>query len=157
MISKRVACGLAFLANRANLSCIAIYFAMRDLCLLNLDGGRNNGNPYMCSAKSIEIRIQHVASSGNRKIKLLARTRMRSVRRCEIYVLRVGPILSMLVDDFDAKSSSARRDEPGRIRKSLKYTNETLRRLEKDHPEPTGLRCRAELLEFGCPRQGIYS
>ena len=44
MNSKRVSCGLAFLANRANLPCIAIYFAMRGLCLLNLDGGRNKPN-----------------------------------------------------------------------------------------------------------------
>ena len=105
----------------------------------------------------MKIRIHQSCAPGNRKIKLLARTRMRSVRRCEIYVLRVDPTLTILDDEIDAKSSGARGDRPGRIRKALKYTSETLRRLEKDHPESTGLRCGAELLEFGCPRQEIYS
>ena len=44
MNSKRVACGFAFLANCANLTCIAIHVAMHSLCLLNLDGGRNTPN-----------------------------------------------------------------------------------------------------------------
>ncbi len=31
-------------------------------------------------------------------------------------VIMVGPTLTMFVDDFDAKSSGARGDRPGRIR-----------------------------------------
>ena len=131
MNSKRVAHGRAFLQNIANSLCFPMFFETRNLRLSNLNGGRNNGNPYICSAKSIEIRIQHVASSGNRKNKRLARTCMQSVCRCETYVLRVGPTLTMFVDDFDAKSSGARRDHRGRIGKTLKYTSETRHRQEK--------------------------
>ena len=90
--------------------------------------------PYYYIAKASTITIHPVGASENRKIKLLARTRMRSVCRREIYVLMVGPTLIMFVDEIDAKSSGARRDQPGRIRKTLKYTSETLRRHEKLHP-----------------------
>ena len=86
MKSKRVACGRAFVANHANLSCIAIYSVMRGLCLLNLDGGRNNGKPYFYNAKSMHARIHQLATLRSRKIKLLTRTRGQSVRRCEMYV-----------------------------------------------------------------------
>ena len=103
MNSKRVASGHVCFANIANRLCFLALFEARGLCLLNLDGGRNDGKPYFYSAKSTGIRIQHIASSGNRKTKLLARTRMRSVRRCEIYVLRVCQPLTIFVDDFVAK------------------------------------------------------
>ena len=91
MNSKRVSCGLAFLANRANQSRIAIYFAMRGLCLLNLDGGRNNGKPYFYSTKLMQVRIHQLATLRTGKIKLLIRTRRQSAPRCEIYVLRACP------------------------------------------------------------------
>ena len=103
MNSKRVAHGRAFLQNIANTLCFLVLFETRGVRLSNLDGGRNNGNPYFYRAKSLEIRIQHIASSGNRKIKLLARTRGQILHQCEIYVLRVSPTLTMFVDDFDAK------------------------------------------------------
>ena len=59
--------------------------------------------PYYYSANSSKNTIHPVGASENRKIKLLARTRGQSVRRCEIYVLRVCPTLIMFVDDFVAK------------------------------------------------------
>ena len=68
MNSKRVACGLAFLANHANLSCIAIYSVMRGLCLLNLDGCRNNGKHFFimqtrCTLGSVNLRHCEIAKS----------------------------------------------------------------------------------------------
>ena len=75
---------------------------MKMLYSIQCTPSKFTGN-YFYIEKSIEIRIQHVASLGNRKIKLLARTRMQGVRRCEIYVLRACPTLIILVDDFVAK------------------------------------------------------
>ena len=56
--------------------------------------------PYFYSAKSSSTTIHSVGASENRKIELLARTRRQSVRRCEIYVLRVCPTLMIFVDDL---------------------------------------------------------
>ena len=89
--------------SNANALCFLVLFETRGVRLSNLDGGRNNGNPYFYNAKSMKIRINQRCASGNRKIKLLARTRMRSVRRCEIYVLSVTfemPIFLEQNDDF---------------------------------------------------------
>ena len=130
MNSKCVAHGHAFLQNIANTLCFLVLFETRDVRLSNLDSGRNDGNLYVYSAKSIELRIQHSASSRHRKIKLLARARMRSVRRCEIYVLRVDPTLTILDDDFDAKKSGVkmaadrRRDNARSDMELLKAINE---------------------------------
>ena len=83
MNSRRVAHGRVCLQNIVNALCVLLLFETRGARLSNLDGGRNNGNPYFYNVKSLGIRIQHVAPSGNRKIKLLARTRMQGVRRQE--------------------------------------------------------------------------
>ena len=112
MNSKRVASGHACFANIANPLCFLALFEARGLCLLNLDGGRNNGKPHFYSAKSMDIRIQHIASSGNRKTKLLARTRRQGVLRCEIYVLRVCLTLTIFVDYFNAKSLKPKSMDP---------------------------------------------
>ena len=56
-----------------------------------------------CEKKTLKITIHPVGASENRKIKLLAQTRRQSVRRREIYVLRVSPTFNIFVDDFVAK------------------------------------------------------
>ena len=63
MNSKRVACELAFLVNIENSLCFISLFETRGLRLSNLDGGRNNGNPYFYDAKSTIIRIHKLATS----------------------------------------------------------------------------------------------
>ena len=122
MNSNCVACGLAFLANRAHLSCIAIYYVMRGLCLLNLDGGRNNGKPYFYSTTLVQVRSHQLAALRNRKIRLLTRTHRQSAPRCEIYVLRVCPTLTIFVDDFVAKFLWQKLVQPGPILLKLHLT-----------------------------------
>ena len=118
MNSKHVACGLAFLVNIANTLCFILLFETRGLRLSNLDGGRNNGNHYFCSAKSIEIRIQHIASSGNRKIKLLARTRMRSASVLHL-CFKGGSNFDYFRRRFRCEMLYAKIDRPPQATKSL--------------------------------------
>ena len=102
MNSKRGACGLSVLGNIANQTCFLILFEPRGLRLSNLDGGRNCGKPDFYNVNVMQVRIHQLATLRNRKIELPTRTPRQSVRRCEIYVLRVCPTLTMFVDDFVA-------------------------------------------------------
>ena len=103
MNSKRVACKLALLVNIENSLCFIALFDHARRAFAKLGRRPEFRKPYYYSAKSSTSTIHSVGASENRKIKLLARTRRQTVRRCEIYVLRVGPTLTMFVDDFVAK------------------------------------------------------
>ena len=80
MNSTRVASGHVSLANIANPLCFSILFETRGLRLSNLDGGRNSGKHYFCSVNSMKSRIRNVATLGNRKFALPARTRAQVLR-----------------------------------------------------------------------------
>ena len=103
MKSKRVVCGRWLLVNWANRSCISILSETGGLRWSNLDGDRNNGKHYFYNVKCMQVRIHQLVTLSNREIRLLTRTRRQSVRRCDIYVLRGCPTLTMFVDDFVAK------------------------------------------------------
>ena len=105
----------------------------------------------------MQVRIHHIASSGNRKIKLLAATRMQSVRRCEIYVLRACPTLTIFVDDFVAKFLRQKLVQLGPISVTLRLLIKNERHIEKNHPEPSDLKPLVEIEEFLESILRIYS
>ena len=87
MNSKRVALELAFYTIVKNSLCFIVLFDMCGLRLSDLDGGRNNGKPYIYNEKSAIIWIRQITPFGNPKIKLLARTRQPFLCQCGIDVL----------------------------------------------------------------------
>ena len=113
--------------------------------------------PYYYSAKSSTITIHPVGASENRKIKLLARTRGQSVRRCEIYVLRVCQALTIFVDYSDAKFLQQKLVQLGPIFVKLHLSIKNERRIEISQPGSSGGKPLAEIEEFLESILRIYS
>ena len=102
------------------------------------------GKPYYYSAKSSTSTIHSVGASENRKIELPTRTPRQRVRRCEIYVLRVCPTLTIFVDDFVAKFLRQKLVQLGPISVTLRLSIKNERHIEKKNPAPSGLKPLAE-------------